>query len=216
VTARRQRVASFGGTWLADSPASTAQILDDLAVVGVIDVIAGHLGERPFFSLQKATLRRMPAKDRLVAWHQDGSFLDSGVRTLNVWVAPSRCGADHPSPGLEVIPTRIPEILPVEGRPSPFSISFDLVEEIASETPAIRPAFGPGDALMFDERFLHRTYLNRFMTEDRYALECWFFGPSITRRATSRSWSELPKHGRASESVPLALAMARHHTGPMG
>jgi Phytanoyl-CoA dioxygenase (PhyH) len=174
----RQRVAAFGGTWLADSPASTAQILDDLASVGVIDVVAGHLGERPFFSLQKSTLRRMPAKDRLVAWHQDGSFLDAGVRTMNVWVALSRCGGDYPSPGLEVIPTRIPEILPVEGRPSPYSISFDLVDEIASETPAIRPEFDPGDALMFDERFLHRTYLNRFMTEDRDALECWFFAPS--------------------------------------
>jgi Phytanoyl-CoA dioxygenase (PhyH) len=174
----RQRVASFGGTWLADSPASTAQILDDLASAGVIDVIAGHLGERPFFSLQKSTLRRMPAKDRLVAWHQDGSFLDAGVRTMNVWVALSRCGGDHPSPGLEVIPRRIHEVLPVAGRPSPYSISFDVVDEIASETPAVLPEFGPGDALMFDERFLHRTYVNRFMTKDRCALECWFFAPS--------------------------------------
>jgi hypothetical protein len=174
----RQRVATLGGTWLADSPASTAQILDDLASVGVIDFVAGHLGERPLFSLQKSTLRRMPAKDRLVAWHQDGSFLDAGVRTINVWVALSRCGGDYPSPGLEVVPRRISEILPVEGRPSPYAISFDVVDKLASETPVIQPEFGPGDALMFDERFLHRTYLNRFMTEDRYALECWFFAPS--------------------------------------
>jgi hypothetical protein len=174
----RQRVAAFGGAWLADSPVTTAQVLDDLASVGVIDAVVGHLGERPFFSLQKSTLRRMPAKDRIIAWHQDGSFLDAGVRTMNVWLALSRCGGDYPSPALEVIPRRIPDILPVKGRPTPYAISFDLVDEIASGTPAIRPEFGPGDALMFDERFLHRTYVNRSMTEDRYALECWFFAPS--------------------------------------
>lgn len=174
----RQRATAFGGAWLADSPVTTAQVLDDLTSVGVVDAVAGHLGERPFFSLQKSTLRRMPAKDRIIAWHQDGSFLDAGVRTMNVWLALSRCGGDHPSPALEVIPRRIPEILPVKGRPTPYSISFDVVDEIACETPAIRPECAPGDALMFDERFLHRTYVNRFMTEDRYALECWFFAPS--------------------------------------
>jgi Phytanoyl-CoA dioxygenase (PhyH) len=176
--ALRRRAATAGGTWLADSPVTTAQILADLASVGVIDVVSSHLGERPCFSLQKSTLRRVPAKDKVTGWHQDGSFLDAGVRTMNVWVALSRCGADYPSPGLEVVPRRIAEILPVGGTVTAFAISFDVVDEIASETPVIRPEFGPGDALMFDERFLHRTYLSRFMTEDRYALECWLFAPS--------------------------------------
>jgi Phytanoyl-CoA dioxygenase (PhyH) len=182
-TERRDRVlrgmvAKGGGLWLADSPASAAQVLDDLASTCVIDVITSHLAERPFFSLQKSTLRRTAPIENLVAWHQDGSFLDAGVRAVNVWVALSRCGGDHPSPGLEVIPRRIGEILPVEAVVYPNAISFDLVEEIASETPTVRPEFGPGDALLFDELFLHRTHLSAFMTEDRYALECWFFAPS--------------------------------------
>jgi hypothetical protein len=176
--ALRRMVAEQGGTWLADSPAGTAHFLDLLASLGVIDVIAGHLGERPYFSLQKSTMRRSLPKDKLVAWHQDGSFLDSGVRTMNVWLALSRCGGDYPAPGLEVIPRRMAAILPVDGKLSPHSISFDLIDELASETPIVRPDFFPGDALMFDERFVHRTYLNRFMTDDRYALECWFFAPS--------------------------------------
>lgn len=176
--ALRQRAAIAGGTWLADSPVTTAQILDDLAAAGVIDVVSSHLDERPCFSLQKSTLRRIPAKDRVTGWHQDGSFLDAGVRTMNVWVALSRCGGDYPSPGLEVVPRRIAGILPVGDALTAYAISFDVVDEIASETPVIRPEFGPGDALMFDERFLHRTYLNGFMTEARYALECWLFAPS--------------------------------------
>jgi hypothetical protein len=176
--ALRHRVAKAGGTWLADSPVTAAQILDDLASVGVIDAVSGHLGERPFFSLQKSTLRRIRAKDGVTGWHQDGSFLDAGVRTMNVWVALSRCGGDYPSPGLEVVPRRIAEILPVGDTATAYAISFDVIYEIASETPVIRPVFGAGDALMFDERFLHRTYLNPFMSEDRYALECWLFAPS--------------------------------------
>ena len=35
-----------------------------------------------------------------------------------------------------------------------------------------------GDALIFDERLLHRTHLPQEMSDVRYALECWFFAPS--------------------------------------
>ena len=167
-----------GGTWLADSPAATALVFDELADAGVIDAISGHLGERPFISLQKSTLRRAPAEDRIVVWHQDGSFLDDDVRTMNVWIALLKCGGDFPSPGLQVAPFRLPEVLAVDGALTPHSISEDLVAEITREHPVIVPAFDPGDAMLFDERFLHRTYVNAEMTEDRYALECWFFAPS--------------------------------------
>jgi hypothetical protein len=174
----RAKAADAGGTWLADSPMSAAQVLDDLASAGVMDAISGHLGERPFFSLQKSVMRRIEAKDGIATWHQDGSFLDADVRTMNVWIALSRCGGDYPSPGLEVIPRRLDDILPVQERPTPFAVPVEVIGEIASETPAIRPEFAPGDAILFDERFLHRTYFGPFMSEPRYALECWFFAPS--------------------------------------
>ena len=178
ILALRQMVREQGGTWLADSPHGTALVLDELSDAGVIDAITGHLGERPFISLQKSTLRRAPAEDRIVAWHQDGSFLDTDVRTMNVWVALSRCGGDYPSPGLQVAPFRLPRVLTVDGALTPHSISDDLVAEVTREHPVVVPAFDPGDAMLFDERFLHRTYVNAQMTEDRYALECWFFAPS--------------------------------------
>jgi Phytanoyl-CoA dioxygenase (PhyH) len=176
--ALRARAVATGGTWLADSPMSAAQVLDGLASVGVMDAISDHLGERPYFSLQKSVMRRIEAKNGIATWHQDGSFLDAHVRTMNVWVALSRCGGDYPSPGLEVIPRRLDDILPVQEWPTPYAIPFDAISEIASETPAIRPEFAPGDAILFDERFLHRTYFGPFMSEPRYALECWFFAPS--------------------------------------
>lgn len=177
-TALRNMVASQGGTWLADSPSSTRVVLGELKDSGVTDAIAGHLGERPVFSLQKSTLRRSLPTLRLVAWHQDGSFLDADVRTMNVWVALSPCGGEHPSPGLEILPTRLPGVLPVDGAMTKHSVSEDLVAELAVETPTVVPAFAPGDAIIFDEVLLHRTHLTAHMTDIRFALECWFFAPS--------------------------------------
>ena len=45
--------------------------------------------------------------------------------------------------------------------------------------PVIRPHFAPGDALLFDELFLHRTATDDTMTRERYAIETWFFAPSV-------------------------------------
>ncbi len=160
------------------TPRPRRRKFDELEQARVIPAIAGHLGERPFFSLQKSTLRRSLPLYNLVAWHQDGSFLDPAVRTMNCWVALSVCGGDRPTPGLELVPKRIPDVLPVDGVMSPHSISYELVAEIAAETPTVVPEFAPGDAMMFDERCLHRTHLTEGMTEVRYALECWFFAPS--------------------------------------
>jgi hypothetical protein len=174
----RNMVASQGGTWLADSPAGTAIVLGDLRAAGILTAITEHFGEHPFFSLQKSTLRRSLPINKLTAWHQDGSFLGPEIRTMNVWLALSTCGAEHPAPCLEVVPKRVDEILPTEGNLGQSSIAFDLVDAVAADTPVIRPEFRPGDGLIFDERFLHRTFLSPDMTEPRYAVECWFFAPS--------------------------------------
>ena len=174
----RKMVAEQGGTWLADSPAASAVVLDTLAEIGVRGAIEEHFGERPYFSLQKSTLRRSLPRHKMVAWHQDGSFLGPDVRTMNVWVALSPCGGDRPSPGLEIVPRRFDEILPVVGDPTPHSVDYDLVDELTRDLPTVIPSFEPGDGLIFDERFLHRTHLTPFMEDIRYALECWFFAPS--------------------------------------
>ena len=133
-------VAQQGGTWLADSPSASAIVLDTLDAIGVRGAIEEHFGERPYFSLQKSTLRRSLPRHKMVAWHQDGSFLGGDVRTMNVWVALSPCGGDRPSPGLELVPRRFDEILPVVGIPTPHSVDFDLVDELTRELPTTIPS----------------------------------------------------------------------------
>jgi hypothetical protein len=174
----RRMVLSQGGVWLADSPASTAQVLDDLAAVGVTPLIAEHFGERPFFSLQKSTLRRSAPVNKLTGWHQDGSFIGSNVRTMNVWLALTPCGGDLPTPGIKVVPRRFDDLLPTDGDLGPNTIAEETVQHFAASAGVIYPLFGPGDAMMFDDRFLHSTHLTPNMIEPRYALECWFFAGS--------------------------------------
>ena len=177
--ALREKHANAHAWWLADCPAAAAQVLDDLAASGVIDAIAEHFGERPAFTLQKSTLRRVQPEFRYTAWHQDGSFLGAETRTMNVWVSLTPCGGDRPAPGLEIVPRRVEEILPF-GESGGVGIDGFAVHRTAGETPVVRPEFEPGDALLFDERMIHRTFLSKDveMTQERLAVECWCFAPS--------------------------------------
>lgn len=174
----RDRVWEQGGTWLADSPATAEIVLRELRASGALGAITDHFGERPLFSLQKSTLRRSAPEYRYAAWHQDGSFLGDGARAMNVWVALTPCGGDRPTPGLEVVPRRLDDILPRDGGIVPSAISDETVLDAAGSTPPVCPLFEPGDALLFDERMAHRSHLTEGMTEFRYAIECWFFAPA--------------------------------------
>jgi hypothetical protein len=117
----------------------------------VIDAIGEHFGERPIFTVQKSTLRRIQPEFRLTAWHQDGSFLGPETRAMNVWVSLTPCGGDRAAPGLEIVPRRVEEILPF-GEFGGVGIEGWAVHRTAGDTQVIRPEFDPGDALLFDDR----------------------------------------------------------------
>ena len=79
-----------------------------------------------------------------------------------------------------MIPRRLDGIVPTgtEGAIFDWSVSPAVAEETAGEDGVVRPIFEPGDVLLFDELCLHTTALEPSMTETRYAVESWFFGPS--------------------------------------
>jgi hypothetical protein len=111
------------------------------------------------------------------AWHQDGSFLGA-VRALNVWLSLSRCGDE--APGLDVVPRRLETFVPTgtEGTFLSSQVSETVVKEAAGDAGILRPVFEPGDALLFDDLFLHQTAADPAMPNPRYAVEAWFFGPA--------------------------------------
>jgi hypothetical protein len=178
----RINVNAFGGgMWVADSPRVAAELFDLLGRAGFLELASGYLGERAAISVNKSTLRRVkadPEADYSVShWHQDGAFLGQ-VRALNMWLSLSHCG--DVAPGLDLVSARIDHLVPTgtDGAFFDWSVSQAVAEEAAGDAGIARPVFEPGDAMLFDELFLHATGASRDMTELRYAVECWFFGSS--------------------------------------
>jgi hypothetical protein len=173
----RQWVRDAGGAWMVDSPRALFELTETFQDVGLDRVLTEYLGERPALSVKKCTLRRVPTDTR-ADWHQDGAFLGTGIRTVNVWLSLSHCGDD--APGLDVVPQRLDHIVETGtyGAQFDWSVGPELVERVASDAGVVRPIFEPGDGLLFDDYFLHQTGVSPGMTQERYAIESWFFAPS--------------------------------------
>jgi phytanoyl-CoA dioxygenase PhyH len=167
-----------GGVWTVESPRVMFDFLEILEEARLSPLIGDYLGERPAMTLKKSTLRKttpLPHAD----WHQDGAFLGDNIRTINLWLCLSHCGDD--APGLDLVPRRFERVLETGtgGAFFPWSIGDGTVEEAREDVPVVRPIFEPGDALLFDELFLHRTATDETMTRTRFAIETWFFAPSL-------------------------------------
>ena len=138
--------------------------------------MAGYLGEPALISVQKTTLRKAePSVSG--GWHQDGFFMGQ-VRSLNLWLALSRCG--DVAPGLDIVPRRLDEFAATATDEAVLSyqVSQRAAEAAAGGAAIVRPVFEPGDALFFDDMCLHQTAADPSMPKPRYAIENWFFGGS--------------------------------------
>jgi hypothetical protein len=177
----RPWVREAGGVWPVDSPRALFEVIESFHEVGVDRVLTEYLGERPALSVKKWTLRRVPTDTR-GDWHQDGAFLGAGIRTVNVFLSLSPCGED--APGLDVVPRRVDHIVETgtHGAWFDWSVGPELVERIAADAGVVRPIFEAGDALLFDDFFLHQTGVSPDMTQERYSMESWFFAPSTYPR----------------------------------
>jgi len=167
-----------GGVWLADSPRMLHQLTELFGSSGITRMIADYFGEKPMLSVGKSTLRRVSGAIRHADWHQDGAFMGAGIRSINVWLALSHCGED--ASGLEFLPRRLSRVLPTGSHGAYFdwSVGAGMVTEVAAGMTTSSPVFAPGDALLFDHFFLHRTGVPAAIAKDRYAIESWFFAPS--------------------------------------
>ncbi len=173
---QRKWIKSGGGVLAADSPLPATEMLAMFEDAGITRLVEGYLGERPLLSLEKTTLRKADPQVS-GAWHQDGRFMGE-VRALNLWLSLSRCGDE--SPGLDLVPRRLDEIVTTNTDEAiiEIQVSQSKAEEAAGDTPIIRPIFEPGDALFFDDLFLHKTGSDPSMPKPRFAIESWFFGGS--------------------------------------
>lgn len=175
----RPWVEECGGVLAADSPPAMCDVLDIFRRGRVLDVVAEYLGEPPAVSVNKCTLRRV-GPEAFPSWHQDGSFLGTDVRSVDVWVALTPCGGGTDAPGLGIAPRRFDALLPTQtdGAVIAHSIGEPQVVRSLGDIAPIYPRFEAGDALIFDELFVHCTGMRPGLTGQREALESWFFTPS--------------------------------------
>lgn len=177
VGGRRDWVRASGALWTADSPRMLFELTELVEATGIGDLVREHLGERPALSANKCTLRRVPVTTN-AGWHQDGAFLGRDVGTLNLWLSLSHCGED--APGLDIVPRRFDDVVETGtgGAFFDWAVGDEVAQREAGDTGILRPAFAPGDALLFDHLLLHRTAVSPEMTRERHAIETWFFAPS--------------------------------------
>lgn len=176
---QRRWVRHGGGVWGVESPRAMAEILEIYEQQSLVRAVEGYLGTRPAIAVNKFTLRHVTPEAQ-PSWHQDGAFMGSDRRSVNVWMALTRCGGDLDAPGLSIIPRRLDQLAETgtEGALMDDAVGVGVIERMSHEMPVVRPVFDPGDALLFDQLFLHATGTHAETTADRYAIECWLFDPS--------------------------------------
>jgi hypothetical protein len=174
----RPWVRATGGMLAADAPTVLCQVLELLGETPLLTAMTEHLGERPALAFNKCVLRKV--RESHPTWHQDGAFMGGEVRTVDLWLSLSDCGKGTSASGLDIVPRRFDDLLPTQthGAVFPSSIGEALLDEVAPGTRWIAPRFAPGDAVLFDERLVHRTGVSPEYTDLRYAVEAWFFAPS--------------------------------------
>jgi hypothetical protein len=172
----RKWIKDGGGVLAADSPTVAFEMLELFRSARLAPLVDGYLGEPGLISVHKTTLRKA-SPSVPGAWHQDGSFMGP-VRSLNLWLSLSRCG--DVAPGLDLVPRRLEHLVATgtDDAVLEIQVSQAKAEEAAGEEGIVRPIFEPGDALFFDELFLHQTASDPSMPNPRYAIENWFFGSS--------------------------------------
>ena len=81
---------------------------------------------------------------------------------------------------MDLVPRRFEETVETGtgGAYFDWAVGSAVVEQLSVDAPVVRPEFAAGDALLFDDLFLHRTAIEPSMTIERHAIEAWFFAPT--------------------------------------
>lgn len=168
-----------GGCLAVDSPRAIFRICDVYERIGVTAIAEKFLGEAPVLSASKFMLWQVGAGPE-ASWHQDGRFLGEGmdIVSLNVWTALTDCGES--APGMDLVLKHLDHyIAAADDSAFDWSVSNSQVDEMRQHVPVVTPRFRAGDMLMFDHWLLHRTSRQPDMTDTRYAIESWYFAPSV-------------------------------------
>ncbi|MEO0437554.1 MAG: hypothetical protein AAF098_11670 [Pseudomonadota bacterium] len=181
-----------GAAMCVESPAIAESLLESFETLGLKAILSEYLQEPPCVSVRKWMLRRSLLPVSESGWHQDGAFMGTDIKSVNLWLPLSHCGGDSGAPGMDMLPARLDEIVSAEGAVFDWSVSQKQVIGASKNEGSSRPVspeFFPGDALFFDHFFLHRTQFRPHFDRLRYAVETWFFGSeAFPKNQVPLSW----------------------------
>jgi len=166
-----------GAVWTFLSPKVADRLTRFFDDANLRPLLQQYFEDDPCLSLNKSVLRRITPLANPADWHQDGAFMSTDIKSLNLWVALSECGAGTNAPGMDLIPKRLSKVVETgtNGAAFDWSVSHKSVGEWFKESPPVRPYFAEGDAIFFDHLNLHATSYDAEFTKPRYAIETWFF-----------------------------------------
>jgi hypothetical protein len=180
-----KKFSRTGSFKVLDSPRGSCRVLQIYRKYALKDLVDEFFGEPSVIATRKWVFRLVEPIANYGGgigggWHQDGQFMGEGIRALNMWVPVTDCGEGTPAPGITLIPKRIGEIVEygTRGAKLDWVVGGELVAELASDVNIVSPRFTAGDALFFDHYSLHRSGHEIGQSQNRYALESWFYAKS--------------------------------------
>lgn len=96
-----------GSAWTFFSPEILSSLLELFDTLKLRNLLTGYFEDEPCLSFLKSVLRRVERLDNPADWHQDGSFMTTDIKSINLWVALSECGAGTNCPGIDLVPERL-------------------------------------------------------------------------------------------------------------
>ena len=171
----RAWIKEGGGVLAADSPLLAFGMLELFRDAGLPALVEGYLGEPGAVHRAEDDAAQGGAVRRRAP----------GTRTARSWATSARSTCGSPCraaatrrPDWTSCPRRLDGFVTTQTDEAVLSyqVSQRKAEEAAGDTPIVRPVFEPGDALFFDELFLHQTGSDPAMPNPRFAIENWFFG----------------------------------------
>jgi hypothetical protein len=152
-------------------------------VLGILDIIAhsairraveAFYGEPVVMPLYHALFRYYYPEgreyQRTNPFHQDLAGVDPRAAVTS-WIPLDPCGVV--APGLEIVEAPLDALIPVdtEGADKDFGVGPDRVLPQYGDR-LLHPEYAVGDAALFRNTTLHRTYLTPVMTEPRLSFDC--------------------------------------------
>lgn len=162
-----------------------AELLELYADSGLLDSVQRYQGGSSLLFGERTKLRRqLRERDRQAAipWHQDAAFFGRECRAVNCWAAVTPCGESNPC--LSIVPRRFSSLVgwrSDQGH-APLNygqaVSSEAFDELIAAVAPVNCVLQPGDALLFDEMTVHRTWPRPWRREDQVVTISWFFPAS--------------------------------------